>query len=300
MLIQRNVILMAFIASLISAQHTALAAESAWSTKTDVQAIYGSYGSAASRDAISGGGLILRSDYLEQGGFALGANYTKLAFKNGTSSINQQSFYASLHYNLYLDALPGPLTLRLDGHGINNNDSSGDTDNVRVVAPQLSFLNYDKTFYADLGYAYSIYQNSLNVHQFTPTLGFGFNAQSDWLRLRGYFILPSNAARAQNKNSTAALEAKWTHWFAPGGWHRLESIQLSGLVGERIYAVDHDAATVYNLADIQRGSISLALQWRITEAVSLMLMAGNENYLDNTTADAYNNRYGYLNLSTQW
>jgi len=292
--------LITFIASLICAQHTSLAAESAWSTKTDVQAIYGSYGSALSRKSITSGGLILSANYLEQGGFAFGGSYTKLAFKNVTSDINQQSYYGSMHYNVYLDAIPGPLTLRLDGHGINNNDTSGNTDNVRVVAPQLSFLNYDKTFYTDLGYAYSVYQNNLKVHQLTPTIGFGFNALSDWVHLRGYFIKPSNALRAQGKNSTAALEAKWTHWFAPGSWHRLENIQLSGLMGERIYAVDHDAATVYNLADIQRGSISLALQWRLTETLSLMLMGGNENYLNNTASDSYSNRYGYLNLSTQW
>ncbi|RLL51331.1 hypothetical protein D8Y20_09600 [Mariprofundus sp. EBB-1] len=291
---------MAFIASLICAQHIVLAAESDWSAKADLQALYGSYSGALSRKSIASGGLILSADYLELGGFALGSSYTKLAFRNGTTDINQQSYYASLHYNLYLDVLPGPITLRLDGHAINNNDTSGNTDNVRVVAPQLSFLNYNKTFYADFGYAYSIYQNNLKIHQFTPTLGFGFNDSADWVRLRGYVIAPSNALRAQNKSSTSALEAQWTHWFAPDAWHKLNNIKISGLVGERIYAVDNDAATVYNLTDVQRGSVSLALQWKLTQAVSLMLMAGNENYLNNTTADSYNNRYGYLNLSSQW
>ncbi len=298
--IQRHMVLMAFIASLFSVQHTAMAEESDWTLKTDIQAIYGSYSGSLSRKSLTGGGLILNADYLDLGGFSLGANYAQLAFRNVTNDIKQQSYYGSLHYNAYLDAIPGPLTLRLDGHGINNNDASGNTDNVRVIAPQISFLNYDKSFYADLGYAYSTYQNNLKVHQFTPTLGFGFNALADWIRIRGYFIDPSNALRAQNKNSTTAVEAKWTHWFDPGSWHKLDNMQIAGLVGERIYAVDNDAAAVYNLTDIQRGSVSVALQWKLTEQLSLMLVGGNERYLNNTVSDAYSNRYGYLNLSTQW
>ena len=274
-------------------------ADEDWTVKTNLYGVYGDYSGSPVRDSFSGTGLIVSADYLDQWGGAIGVNYTNLKFKK-IKNINQQAIYGSLHYNLYPDALPGSLTIKLDGHTINNNDSTGDTDNVRVVAPQLSFLNYDKTFYADIGYAYSVYKKNLKVHQFTPTIGFAFNQASDWLQIRGFYIDPTNPARSQNKNSTTAVEGKWTHWFSPGAWHHLEKMQISGLGGERIYAVDGDAAVVYNLADIQRGSGSLALQWRLPGTMRLMLMGGVENYLNNLTGNSYDNRFVFVNFSGEW
>ncbi|MDQ6954834.1 MAG: hypothetical protein Q9M20_05265 [Mariprofundaceae bacterium] len=284
---------------LLTLQQYAVAAEGDWQLNSNVQALYGNYNGSINRDSIINAGAMISADYLETSGFSLGANYTKLKFNVG-STLNQQAVYGSIHYNAYFDALPGPLTLRLDGHGINNNDTTGNTDNVSVIASQISFLNYAKTFYADFGYARSNYQNNLYVDQFTPTLGFGLNDGSDWLQARGYFIKPSNRLRAQNKSNTSAIELKWTHWLAPDVWLGLEQIQLSGLAGERIYAVDGDAAAVYNLADIQQGSANLSLQWRLSKFMHVMLLAGNERYLDNTIGDTYDSRMIYINLSGQW
>jgi len=296
----RRLFMMAgLLTSVMTMQQLSVAAEGDWSVKTDVQALYGNYSGSQQRSSLSSGGLILSSDYLEKGGFSLAANGTRLVFKTG-NNINQQGYYANARYNLYFDALPGPMTLRLDGHLINNNDISGNTDNVKVIALQISFINYAKTFYVDLGYARSSYQNNLHVDQFTPTLGFGFNGGADWFQVRGFFIKPSNRLRAQNKGSTAAVDVKWSHWFAPGAWHRVEKMQLGGLFGERIYAVDNDAAAVYNLADIQRGSLSLSLQWKLAESLHLMLMGGNERYLNNTIGDSYNNRFAYIDISKSW
>ena len=151
-----------------------------------------------------------------------------------------------------------------------------------------------------MGYAYSTYANNLKVHQWTPTLGFALNNAADWVQLRGYLIQPNHAARAQNKNSTTALDAKWMHWFAPATIMVPEKVIIGGLIGERIYAVDHDATTVYNLSDVQRGSVSLGVQWATVEHTSLMLMLGNERYLNNLTGNRYNNRFAHLNISTRW
>ena len=284
---------------MLGMQGNALAESADWQVKSDVQGSYGKYSGSINRKSLLSAGAIISADYLEKGGFSLGGNYTKLTFNAG-SNLNQQSVYGSIHYNVYLDALPGPLTLRLDGHGINNNDTTGNTDNVKVIAPQISFLNYSKTFYIDLGYARSSYKNNLTVDQWTPTLGMGFNDGADWLQVRGYFIKPSNKLRAQNVSRTSAADVKWTHWLAPDAWLGLEKVQLAGLLGDRIYAVDGDAAGVYNLADIQKGSVSLALQWKLSQSLHLMLAGGNERYLDNTINDSYNNRYAYIDISTQW
>jgi hypothetical protein len=277
----------------------ASAAAGDWTVSADAQAIYGSYSGSPQRSSIAGGGLILRADYLDKGGFSLAANQTRLAFRQG-NNISQQSYYANTRYRLYFDALPGALTVRLDGHLINNDDRTGNTDGVRVIAPQLSFLNYAKTFYADFGYARSSYRNNLHLDQFTPTLGFGFSQGANWLQLRGYLIRASNSVRAQGKSGTTAVDVKWSHWFAPGAWHGVDKLQLGALFGERIYAVENDAAAVYNLADVQRGTVSLALQWRLGESMRLMLMGGNERYLNSTTGNSYNNRFAYVDISGSW
>ncbi len=284
---------------MVGVQGAALAESGDWQVKSDTQGSYGKYSGSIKRKSLVNVGVIISADYLEKGGFSLGGNYTKLTFNAG-STLNQQSIYGSLRYNIYLDAFPGPLTLRVDGHGINNNDATGNTDNVKVIAPQISFLNYSKTFYIDLGYARSSYKNNLKVDQWTPTLGVGFNEGADWLQVRGYFIKPSNKLRAQNVSRTAAVDVKWTHWLAPDAWLGLEQVQLAGLFGERIYAVDGDAAAVYNLADVQKGSLSFALQWKLSQSLHLMLVGGNERYLDKTINDSYNNRYAYIDFSTQW
>jgi len=277
-------------------------AEGDWSVKTDVQAMYGGYNGSPTRSSIRSGGVILSADYLDDWGFSIGETYTLLKFKAASAikDINQQATYASLHYNVYLDSLPGPLSLRLDGHIIGNNDVTGDTDNVRVVAPQLSFLNYSKTFYVDMGYAYSKYKNNLTVQQFTPTVGFAFNNQADWIQVRGFFIKPSNALRAQNTSSTTAVDVKLTHWFAPASAFVPEKVQIGALLGERIYAVDGDAAAVYNLADVQRGSGTFNTQWKLPNDFSLMLLAGYEAYQNKNVNNNYSNRFAFVSISRQW
>jgi len=270
-----------------------------WSLKTDLQGLYGNYASSVERDSMYSAGAVLSADYLDRGGFSLGGGVSGVRFKV-FPDIRQQSVFGSLRYKIYLDALPGPLTIRIDGHAIYNNDVTGNTDNVTVIAPQISFLNYDRTLYLDAGYTHSGYQNSLSVNQYTATAGFGFNANADWLQVRGYYIDPSNPLRAQGRNSTTAAELKWQHWFAPDNWLALDSIRIGGLVGERIYAVDGDAAVVYNLADIQRGGISLGLEWKLAEAIRFLIIGGQEYYLNNTIQDRYNSSYIYADFSMQW
>ncbi len=270
-----------------------------WRFRADLQGAHGSYSGSVQRKSLDNAGVILHGDYLEQGGFSLGTNLTRLKYKSGFT-LKQQSFYGSLRWHLYFDALPGRLSLMLDGHAINNNDPTGDTDNVRVFEPRIAFLNFDKTFYLDVALAQSRYRNNLTVRQWSGAAGFGFNRGADWVQARGYWIRASNAARAQNKRRTVAVDVKWTHWFAPGSGWIPEKATVAVLAGERIYAVDADAAMVYNLADIQRGSASLALQWRLAGAFRLMLMGGNERYLNNIIHNSYDNRFVYADLSVDW
>jgi len=279
-------------------QQTAFADSHDWQVKTDAQAMYGVYNASILRKDITSAGLMLSADYLETGGVTLGAMATQLNF-NDTTTLNQQALYISLRKHSYFDALSGPLSLRVDTHLINNDDPTNSTS-ATVVASVLSFSNYDKTFYIDTGYAYSMYPQELSIEQWTPTFGFSFGQSSHWIQLRGYFIKPSNSLLAQNKSETSAIEMKWTHWLAPTTGLSLEHVQLIALGGERIYAVDYDSAAVYNVSDIQQGTLAVSSQWRLSESTHLIFAAGQELYTNATLSNNYNNTYAYLNISSQW
>ncbi|WP_295389699.1 hypothetical protein [uncultured Thiodictyon sp.] len=126
-------------------------------------------------------GISFDAEYQDRGGLAGGSTYTRLNYKGGIAALDQAAEFVSGRLNFTPDLLPGRVTLRLDGHQINNNDATNESDDVQVVAPQVSFLSHGKRVYLDLGYAYSAYgqsrigNGSLRVEQWTPTLGLGFN-----------------------------------------------------------------------------------------------------------------------------
>lgn len=275
-------------------------AQGDWEWKADLQGSYGSYQGSTLRDDVSSVGALLGGDYLDSGGFTVGYNYTVVRLKAPTDDIKQNNLFLSGRLNFTPDALPGRLTGRLDVHFANNDDPTGNTDEVTVIAPQISFLSYDKNLYLDLGYARSNYQNDLDLDQWTPTVGIGMNQGADWLQGRVYYIRSSNSARSQGKSQTTALEAKYTHYFGPNGPLALSNVQLGGLFGERIYAVDGDAGVLYNLADLQKGSLTFGGQWAFSESSHLLLMGGVEKYRNEIISDSYNNVFVYLNYSSQF
>ena len=284
----------------------AVADDRNWEVKTDLQGLYGSYEGSEERDQISNIGLFLHADYLEQGGVSFGYNRTMVGFKDASADIDQDQLYVNGRFSLMPDWARGQIGLRLDAHWVDNNDDLNGTGDLNIVAPQLYYLNFGKTFYADLGYARSSYGDALafsgdlEVDQLTPTLGFGFNEGKDWLQFRGYLIDPSNPDRAQGKSDTSAIEAKWTHWFAGRGPLGLDNLGILALAGERIYAVDPDSAVVYNVADVQKGSAAVSGQWRLNDSNMLMLQLGYESYTNELIADDYTNLYLYVDFTHNW
>ncbi len=271
---------------------------SPWYFSGSITGVAGTYNDSVQREKFWSGGVTLSADYLERHGITFGYTRSTIKFK-GAESTHQDAYFLSLRKNFTPDGTPGTIGLRLDGHRVNNNDSTGDTDGIWVVAPMISFLPYTKSYYFDLGYAYSDYQNNLDVHQLTPTFGFAFNNASDWVQLRGFFIDTSNAARAQGKDNTAAGQLKWTHWFSPN-FLGVDNASLSGMGGERVYAVDPDTASVYNLADIQTGSAALDLVWRVGDDANVLLHAGHDLYENIPLSNDYGSTSVVLSLSNEW
>ncbi len=278
-----------------------------WTFKLTPQVVYGAYTGSPTRDRMAGVGLFLDGQHSHRGGFVLGFNHGEYLFKPGNPDIRQNEVFTSGRFSFSPAGLPGKLTARIDYQYLDNDDPTRATDGVHVVAPQLSFLSADKTWYLDLGYARSDYADStllaggLTVHQWTPTVGFGLNQGFDWVQLRAYVIDSSNPARSQNKDATGALEVKWFHYFTRGGWTP-ERIQLGALAGNRIYAVDGDAAVVYNLADLQKGSVSLNVQWGLGKSTSLMIGGSYERFgaVAGSAEASYGGVFAFAALIHRW
>lgn len=300
-----------------------------WYMKSSGQFLLKNYSSSLQLDNLTGFGIFLSGDYLERGGFSVGYSFNQTNYKSGLSSglqeNNENILFLSGRANLHPDQLPGKLTLRLDGYVGNSamrfrvsTSSPGPMgggsslrsitvdDDFSVLSPMISFLNYTKTFYLDLGYAYSSYSSEdsstddIDVIQWTPTLGFGFNRAYDWLQLRGYFIELSSSNRIGDKDSTSALEVKWTHWFSADAPLSLHSLRFAALAGERMYAVDSDACSLCNVPDLQRGLVSVGAEWKLSEQTNAQLLAGYESYKSVLLNDDYSSAYLFGYLSRNW
>jgi hypothetical protein len=276
-----------------------------WYMRMDVQALYTDYSGSVQRGSLGNLGFFVRADYLERGGVTFGYNRTSLTGEEAGPDIEQDNIFVSGRWQTTPDWASGRVTLRLDGYSISNDDATGATDDVRVIAPQVSYLNYDQTFYFDLGYAESSYGDSvliadtLDVEQWTPTLGFGFNEQRDWLQLRAYLIEPSSPVRAQNEEATAALQVNWTHW-STNRILGIDNFRYSVLLGERVYAVDPDAGSIYNLSDLQTGAATIGAEWLPGEKSRVLLLLGVERYEERNIGEEYDSAFAYLNFTYSW
>ena len=294
------------------------AASDEWEMRATGQAVVGSYGGSDLRDSLYAAGVFIGGDYLEKGGFTLGYNYTEVEGKaddpGDFDTLEESTFYLGGKIHSYPDSLGGKLTWRLDGYfikdeadvkgGNGQNGTPWVDGDISVANPIVGFINNEKTRAYDLGYAYSNYdydgRDDYQAHQLTPTVGFAVGGSANWVQLRGYFIHLSEDDVNDGNSDTAALEAKWTHWFGPGALLSLHSVGVNALVGERFLAVDPDAAVVYTLADEQQGSIALNGSWKLGDQTSLMLQVGYDQYENRVLNDDYEAAYLYLNLSHSW
>ena len=306
-----------------------------WQIKATLQSYIQTYDGSLTRQGTFNAGAYLGVDYLDSGGIILGYNYTFVDFDNN-AELTEHMFYLSGHYNLYLDALPGKLTLRLDGYfgedslkyNINNPPGSTggggmggggmgggggtttpasvshitETTDITAYHPQIAFINYAKTFYVDIGYAYSEYTgiSDTKVDQLTPTIGFGWNESYDWLQLRGYFIKINESIPVHADDQFESLEIKYTHWFPDSSPISLDYVRLSALIGERLWAVDPDAGVIYSTADKQTGTLTGSIQWKLSQATNLLALVSYGQHENESINDEYDSWLFYLNLQFNW
>lgn len=310
--------------------NTALAVDGDWQSHGTVQTYLQSYGGSTVRNNAFHLGYYFTSDYLDSGNIGVGYNYTLINLVD-SADITEQLFYLSGRHSIYPDGLPGKLTYRLDGYAGKDTlrvktstivstgsgmggggttrvttTSTEDTD-INAIQPIISFIDFNKTFYADIGYARSQYNSNTDtiIAQLTPTIGFGWNGSYDWVQTRAYLIrVDEDITTAQTPtfkdDRFRSIELKYTHWFIDGITPRLESYTVSLLLGDRVFAVDPDAGSIYSTANRQTGGISANLQWQYSQALSFMTLASFSRYTNDAAADDYSGFLLYFNLQHQW
>lgn len=180
------------------------------------------------------------------------------------------------------------------------------TDSLEIINPVLSFINYQKTLYVDIAYAISTYNTSdssigkLQVTQWSPAIGFAFNDQYDWMQIRPYSVDLSNDNRTPGISNTKAHTISWTHWVKKIETQALEKITLTLLSGERLYAVDHAARKVYNINDMQTGSLTIGANWKSGTQTDFYVYGGYERYEVVATNENYNSLFVYTGITTRW
>lgn len=299
-----------------------VADEERWQLKSTLQTDFQIYSDTSARSNSFNAGYFLSADYLDTGNITFGYNSTFVEFENNADD-SGQFFYLSGQRHLYADSLPGKLSLRFDTYlgeeSIKFRDSTAsptsssgnagkraislgsgiitETTDIDAYFLGSSFIDYRKTFYGDIGYARSEYDgsSSIKVNQITPSIGFGWNESYDWLQLRAYLIDIDQQTSSFDDDNFKALEAKYTHWYAEGGRSNLEFIRLSILSGERMLAVDPDAAAIYSIADIQQASVTGSMQWRFSANTKLLALIQYDQYEDANEKD-YDSYLFYINF----
>ena len=292
--------------------------DNSWNSTSTVQAYWQTYEETDTRENAFNVGLYLLGDYLESDTIGFGYNYT-LVTLNNNADITEHLFYFTGRHAWFMDAFPGKLTLRLDayrGEGVlayrTNNPPTGmgkkftsggsnttrETTTISVIQPIISYINYNKTFYLDLGYANSSYDQNpdANVSQLTPTLGFGWSQGYNWLQLRGYFISVDDTNGIWEDDTFQSLETMYTHWFAGTHVPQIDFMRLSVLSGKRVLTVDPDAASVHSTADEQIAGVAASIQWKLTKTMRLMAFVSANQYKNDFIADEYDSQLVYLNL----
>lgn len=263
-------------------------------------------------------GLFIDADYLEDYGLSAGFIRQDQGVKK-FENISNSMLYLAARYYIYPESLPGKLALSLEAYDESQSLTVKTTrglsptfstelinDSLKIVNPIISYLNYKKTFYLDLGYANSKYGSTdpligeLEVEQWVPTVGFSFNNQYDWLQLRHYNINLSNDIRSPGITRTSANEFKLTHWLTKKKGSDLDNIQFIVLTGERLFAVDHDARKIYNLSDMQTATYSMGGNWKYLDKSEAYLYAGIERYKDSSLNEKYNNLFMYAGYKIHW
>lgn len=299
----KKLIFIALITSALSV--TNVFADERWYVSATLNGMAGKYSESNYRNNLFSGGAWLNIDYIDVYSIAvaynnLNVNYTDVGV--ASFDINQESVAARFQYNFYNDTLGGKITTQLIVHSVTNDSPLMLSDDVEIVAPKITYTNYNKTFAVDFEYVYSDYSNNNEfiIEQFSPAIGFGFNKNSDWVQIKAFLIQSSEKKFSQGEDSLTSIKINWQHEFNSPALFGINDFFIDALSGERVFAVDNETFSVFNLEGVQQGSILFGLGWRAGEDFDVAAVIGAEKYKNKLIDDTYNREYLYISLTKHW
>lgn len=249
------------------------------------QFTYGSYSGSVERKNITSETLNL--SYIPQPDYGISVNFNHSNLKRNTPLSDDTTTKPGLTLFKYFKIGEGNLGGRFTGTNVTSDDTN--SDNTFIPYGAIMFKTDDSSKYFDLGYAYSGYRDT-KVNQYTLTGGFELFNWWAWAQTRIYYIDLSNVV--QGENNTFAVEERLTFYVIP----KELSLTLYGLVGHRIFAYDPDLGLVYNLPDIQKGSVGLTVEYNVTKKLTAFGDVTYEAYKNDDIHDSYYGTYGTVGI----
>lgn len=240
----------------------------------------GNYKDSLTMSNQHGTGLRVTGEYKKMWGITGGVQSTRINMEpvTQTSAQDQDNWLLSGHIHTPSTSLPGRWTFQVDGHQIHNDSKRGNSDGVRVIAPQVTWLSFSQALKLDVGYASSSYRGTSTVHQLSYGLGFGFNQNKNWLQTRGYLIKNLDPINSLGQTSTRGANMALTHFFQSQTVWIPSSITFGLERGRKVYGVDVQTQTVYNLPMLNEGGESLSASWALNRSTNLNLQANHTRY----------------------
>lgn len=252
----------------------------------------------------TGSGIRISAEKNSNWGVIAGLQSTRINLSNisPSSTINQDNLLFSTFLHTPTEIQPGRLTFQLDTHQINNNSTTGNSDGVRAYATNLTWVSQNFPMKIDASYAKSNYQNTRAIHQFSTSIGLGFNGLKNWAEIRHYKIYdlnPLTALGAEQMQSTEILITQRIHGdqssFLPN------TITFNTEFGHKIYNIDMTNKVLYNLPMRNDGGNSISAIWEINSKSTLLLNIGKTHYSSEIPA-THNFTLNTIStqLSTSW
>jgi hypothetical protein len=260
-------------------------AQDDWKLSTALTTMTGNYRDSMTMNNQHGNGLRLTGENQQQWGLTVGLQSTRIDMKpmSQTATQDQDNWLLSGYRHAPSTFQPGRWTMQLDGYQIHNDAKVGNSDGVRVIAPQLSWLSANRPLKLDLGYANSSYRDTVTIHQLSAGIGFGFNNQQNWAQVRGYAINNLDPRYALGYANTRSTEFKLTQFLPRDIRFAPTSITLGIETGKKIFGVDMLTQTVYNLPMVNKGNKNIAATWPFSSSTDFTLFASKTRYFATAT-----------------
>lgn len=245
----------------------------------------GNYTDSLTMNSQKGTGIRLTGAFKEQWGLTAGLQTTRINMApiTQTSTQNQDNWLISAHIHAPSTTWPGRWTFQVDTHRIHNDAQVGDSDGVRVIAPQVSWLSYAHPLKLDLSYARSTYKGSANTNQISSGIGLGFNQNQNWIQARFITISNLNPVHSLGQTATHGTDFKLTQFLGTHAGWTPTSITLGLERGKKFHAVDMVTQTVYNLPMLNEGGENITASWKVNSRTELNIQASRNRYFSEPT-----------------